>query len=218
MNNKVLLIIGASGLTGGEALNYAIKSNYYAKIYCLVRKSLAINSSLVEEILVDFDNLKALKLEHTFDDVVISLGTTIDKAGSKEAFEKVDYTAITESAQWAFEHGVRQCALVSSVGADASASNFYLKVKGKAEEKLKEIGFSRLAIFRPGLLLGDRKEHRVGESYAQRFFGLWTQSIGLLGKYTSVTAVQLAKSMVESLQSEEKGIHTLHYNDMKKYF
>lgn len=218
MNRKVLLIIGASGLTGGEVLNYAHKSGYYNKIFCLVRKSLGLDQSLVEEILVDFDKLPELKLEFSFDDVIICLGTTIEKAGSKAAFKKVDFTAITQSAQWALNHGANQCALVSSVGANAKTSNFYLKVKGMTEEWLKNMGFKTLMIFRPGLLLGQRIEKRIAEGYAQRIFGIWTQRVGLFGKYTSISAAQLAKSMVEALQENSHGLHILHYTGMKKYF
>jgi len=46
--------------------------------------------------------------------------------------------------------------MVSSVGANAKASNFYLATKGKAEDGVKAIGFARVDIFRPGLLRGER--------------------------------------------------------------
>jgi uncharacterized protein YbjT (DUF2867 family) len=53
---------------------------------------------------------------------------------------------------------------ISSVGADAGSSNFYLRVKGEMEEQLAALGFTRLDILRPGLLRGKRGgERRIGE-------------------------------------------------------
>ena len=46
--------------------------------------------------------------------------------------------------------------IVSSVGANAKASNFYLATKGQAEDGVNAIGFARIDIFRPGLLRGKR--------------------------------------------------------------
>ncbi len=213
-----LLIVGASGLTGGEVLNYALNTTYYKKIYCLVRKSLGIKHPLLEEIVVDFDTIHDYNGPFSFNDVAICLGTTIGKAGSKEAFEKVDYKAIIDSADWAHNLGASNCAVISSVGANANTSNFYLHVKGKTENKLKNIGFDKLLIFRPGLLLGQRTEERAGEGIAQKLFGEWTQKVIIFGKYTSIKASQLAKSMVEALQNENTGAKVLHFNDMKKFF
>ena len=52
---------------------------------------------------------------------------------------------------------------ISSVGADAMAKNFYLKVKGETEQLLGKIGLQRLDVIRPGLLRGPREELRPAE-------------------------------------------------------
>ncbi|HMP28535.1 MAG TPA: hypothetical protein PKD85_02985 [Saprospiraceae bacterium] len=218
MRKKTLLLVGASGLTGGAVLDYVSTGQYYDTVYLLTRRSLGISNPIVKELVVDFESLSSFDFEDNIDDVIICLGTTIKKAGSKEAFERVDYGAIIHSAQWAYAHGVKCCAVVSSVGADATSSNFYLKIKGKTEDSLKSIGFQKLNIFRPGLLLGNRNEQRFGEGLAQKVFGAWTQRWPFFGKYTSVFVSQLAKSMVESLQKHPNGEHIIHFRDMKKYF
>jgi uncharacterized protein YbjT (DUF2867 family) len=60
-------------------------------------------------------------------------GNTIKKAGSQAAFRKIDYDAIVGVATHCKKNGVKQFHLVSSVGADANSSTFYLRTKGEAD-------------------------------------------------------------------------------------
>ncbi len=90
-------------------------------------------------------------------DIAIStLGSTMAQAGSEAAFAAVDHGAVIAFAQAAKAGGARQFMMVSSVGANPKAGNFYLATKGRAEEGIKAIGFERVDIFRPGLLRGER--------------------------------------------------------------
>lgn len=66
-------------------------------------------------------------------------GTTIKDAGSQEAFRRVDYSINAELARAAKQHGIEQFHLVSSVGADAMTSNFYLRTKGEIENYVSHI-------------------------------------------------------------------------------
>lgn len=216
--SKTLLLAGATGLTGGEVLKLTLSDDRYTKVCILVRKSVGIAHPKLHELIVDFDRLKEMKSVISFDDVVIALGTTIKKAGSESAFEKVDLTAVVNTAKWAYENGAKSCAVVSSVGADSSSANFYLRTKGKAEDTLTAVGFPVLLIFRPGLLLGERNEVRTGEKIAQTLLGSWTQNFGIFGKYTSVKASQLALAVLARLNSDLSGNHILHFDEMKKYF
>jgi len=88
--------------------------------------------------------------------LVSALGTTIKVAGSKQAFAAIDHDLVVTVAKAAKAAGARQFVMVSSVGASASASNFYLKTKGRAEDSVRALGFDRLDILRPGLLVADR--------------------------------------------------------------
>lgn len=49
--------------------------------------------------------------------------------------------------------GVEHFELLGSVGANAKPSNFYLRTKGELEEGLKALGFARLSLFRPSMIL-----------------------------------------------------------------
>ena len=90
------------------------------------------------------------------DVAICTLGSTMAQAGSKAAFAAVDHDAVIAFAKAAKAGGARQFMIVSSVGANAKASNFYLATKGQAEDGVNAIGFARIDIFRPGLLRGKR--------------------------------------------------------------
>lgn len=101
----------------------------------------------------------------------VALGTTIGKAGSREAFEAVDLELVVECARRARAAGCATLALVSAAGADSRSAIFYNRVKGKAEDSVLALGYPRVAIARPSLLLGDRSEFRFGEALARRCAG-----------------------------------------------
>ena len=76
--------------------------------------------------------------------------------GDEEQFRAVDQELVLKVAHAALRAGVKRFVTISSVGADAMSSNFYLKVKGETDRELMHMKFDRLDILRPGLLRGFR--------------------------------------------------------------
>ena len=101
----------------------------------------------------------------------VALGTTIAKAGTRERFEAVDLDLVLECAQRARAAGCATIAVVSAAGADPESRIFYSRVKGRMEKAVREVGFDRVAIARPSLLLGDRSEFRLGEWFSRISLG-----------------------------------------------
>lgn len=101
-----------------------------------------------------------------------ALGTTIAQAGSQAAFRAVDLDAVLAFARAARAAGAQRFGLVSALGADAHSRVFYNQVKGEAEVALQAMGWPRLVIAQPSLLLGDRQAlgqtARPAEQWAQR--------------------------------------------------
>jgi uncharacterized protein YbjT (DUF2867 family) len=105
------------------------------------------------------------------DILFVALGTTMARAGSRAAFEKVDYGLVVECARKARDAGCTTLAMVSAAGADARSGLFYNAVKGRAEEVVLQMAFPRTVVARPSLLLGDRVERRWGELLARKVLG-----------------------------------------------
>ena len=147
----------------------------------------------------------------------ICLGTTIKKAGSQSEFKKVDFDYCLSFAKKAREVGATKISLISSVGANPYANNFYLKTKGEVEEEIKKIDFQAINIFRPSLLLGQRDESRFLEKIGQNlssFINFFL--IGHLRKYRSVKASNVAYCMANYEQNG--GIKYLYFDDFQLCF
>ncbi len=76
--------------------------------------------------------------------LICALGTTIRKAGSKDAFARVDRDYMAAFAALGRAAGASHFGLVSAVGADARSSNFYLRTKGEAEAAVRACGYLRV--------------------------------------------------------------------------
>lgn len=214
---KTALLIGATGLVGEQCLNELLLSNAYEKVTALTRKKLPLTHPRLENIVTYFENLDELKPKLKADDVYCAMGTTIGKAGSEAAFRKVDFDIPLRVAKLAANNGAKQFLLVSSLGADANSSIFYSRVKGELEEALKTAGFETVLIFRPSILLGDRKERRYGEEIG-RFVAekLPFVFFGPLKKYRGTPVDVLAKQMVHDAQQKIKGVRIFENEEILK--
>jgi len=195
---KTAIVIGATGLVGNLITQKLLEDNRYEKVKVFVRRSLNINNPQLEEHIVDFDNFALWKNNLSGDELYSVLGTTIKKAGSKEVQYKIDFTYQYEAANEASKNGVKKYLLVSSLGANSKSNNFYLQMKGSLDEKVKQLSFDQIRIFRPSILVGNRSEKRFGETVGIKIAGTFTNIIPALKKYRPIEAAQVAEAMIKS--------------------
>ncbi|KAJ1985548.1 Oxidoreductase htatip2 [Dimargaris cristalligena] len=151
-------------------------------------RSRAVATRWVQHTMTDFDQLgepAQLPLFEGHTHAFCCLGTTRAKSGA-EGFHKVDHDYVVAFAeQFARANGTSVApstgtntdadgdvtdqpkadndlylALVTSLGADRHSRMLYTRTKGEAEHRLKQLGFGRLAIFQPGMLMCEREEAR----------------------------------------------------------
>ena len=146
--------------------------------------------------------------------LICCLGTTIRQAGSQAAFRAVDHDLILATARGARQGGTAQMIVVSSVGASAKAGNFYLRTKGETEDGLRALGFERLDLIRPGLLLGARPGPlRLGEGLATIAAPLADALLhGSFRRYRSIQGATVAAAIVKLAGQGGSGVH-IHEND-----
>jgi len=213
MKSKTALLAGASGLVGTELLHILLESPNYEEVKVLVRKRLEIQHPKLEQILVDFNRLENYEEYFHMNDVYCCLGTTIKKAGSQEAFRKVDYEYPVKMAQLAKEQGAENFLIISALGADPKSKVFYSRTKGEVESVLKNMHLQALHIFQPSLLLGDRQEFRFGEKLAGMLSPLLSPLLfGKLKKYKPVSARRVAYAMYQVGQTTQSGHFTYPSN------
>ncbi|HZD93360.1 MAG TPA: NAD(P)H-binding protein, partial [Candidatus Sulfotelmatobacter sp.] len=156
MNSRTAVVLGASGLVGGFCLKSLVDDTDYTRVLTFGRKELPpLTRAKVTQRVADLGSLSAEDFRGA-QDVFSALGTTIRKAGSPEAFRRVDLELPLRAAQEALKAGAEQFVVVSSVGADPASKNFYLRIKGELEQELAKLPFRALHILRPSLLIGKR--------------------------------------------------------------
>jgi uncharacterized protein YbjT (DUF2867 family) len=203
---KTAIIIGATGLIGGELVEQILENPDYSKVVLLLRKPLEINHPKLVQEVINFDKPDASKI--VGDDLFCAIGTTLAKAGSKEVQYKIDCTYPYEIGKIAKTNGVKQYILVSSIGADVNSSNFYLRTKGDLEQKIKSLGFENFVSLRPSFLLGDRKEFRLGEKIGTFLAKIISPLLlGGLKKYRGIKASKVANSMQKLANQGLLGVH-----------
>ena len=215
LRNKSM-VVGSTGLVGKSVVNHLIEKNI--SVLALVRNDQVSDNSLLNYFKIDFDDLQLSdEIFSDIKDIFICLGTTIKKAGSKDAFRKVDITYCYKIAKQAQACGVKNISIVTSLGSDSNAANFYLKSKGMIEDKITKIDFDSISIHRPGLLIGARNEMRLGEFIGQKIFPYILDPffLGGMRKYRSIKGDILAKAMV-NLSGYGEGVNYYYFDDFNK--
>lgn len=216
---KKAIIAGATGLIGKQLLTQLTHSDIYDQITVLSRREVKSENAKVKIEIVDFDKLDVLSDYWKADDVFCCLGTTMKKAGSKDAFRKVDFEYPMEIARCAKKNGATSYHLISALGADSKSGVFYNQVKGEAEQAIKKVGFTCYHIYRPSLLFGNREEFRLGEKIGIHIFKFFNfLMIGPLKKYKGIQSFKVAHSMFTEAKKCEPGYFIHESVDMQKQY
>ena len=163
---KKAMIAGATGAVGRHLLRLLLDSGHYSEVVSLVRRPGSLKHDRLVERVVDFDNLDLSDHPVEVADAYCCLGTTRKKAGSDEAFRRIDHDYVINFAEAARQLGAKRFAVISSMGTDGKWGGLYMATKRAMEADLKAMNFPHLVIIRPGLLHGERDEFRLGEELA----------------------------------------------------
>tara|TARA_B100000676_G_scaffold281481_1_gene306557 strand:+ start:809 stop:1483 length:675 start_codon:yes stop_codon:yes gene_type:complete len=214
MTRKALLL-GATGLVGSDCLANLLEREEYQQVCVLSRRPLAVKHPKLEVHVIDFDEIEASQLHFQVDDVFCCLGTTMKKAGSRQAFRHVDHDLVVLAGQMAQRAGVQRFLVVSAVNANARSPFFYARVKGQMERALMKLELPLLAILQPSLLRGPREDRRPAEDWGNVFNRIiepltrWTDA-----HWLPVDSKKVADAMVGmALEGPQTGLYRLRYRD-----
>jgi len=208
---RTALVAGATGLIGGLLLRQISSHRGYSEVRVLGRRPPSHESGKIKFVMSDFADLPALGAALAVDDVYCCLGTTIRKAGSAAAFERVDYHMVVDLARAAHKAGAKRFIVVSAAGSSVKSPAPYSRVKARMEQAVSGVPFEAVHILRPSLLLGDRAESRPAERVGQILAPLLAPfMIGPLKKYRPVQAREVADAMVILATAGKPGVHVHH--------
>ncbi|MBJ8451710.1 nucleoside-diphosphate sugar epimerase [Acinetobacter bereziniae] len=204
---KNAIVIGATGLVGQCLIEQLNSLAECEKITVIVRRQIAefnpykkVEQFVLEDFLL-LNDQDVNGYSHAFS----CLGSTIKKAGSKEAFYNIDFEINAHFADL-FETTETHLILVSAMGANAGSPIFYNRVKGELETYIQKLDLYCFSIIRPSLLLGERNEKRFFEDVSQKLYRRFSHWVPNSFKYKPVTAQQVAHTMVEAAQTQTQKI------------
>lgn len=208
--SRIAVIAGATGLVGRYCLQGLLDDARYRRVIALTRQAKPAEHPKLQWLRTDFENLAAIAPELRADDAYCCLGTTLKRAGSRAAFERVDYHLVLAFARAAHAAGAARFMVVSAYGADVRSIAFYSRVKARMEQAVSDVAYSAVHIFRPSLLLGDRSEQRPLESVAQAM-APWLAPLfrGALAPMRPVQAAELAAALIAAAFDPRTGT-TVH--------
>ena len=196
MNEKTVIVAGATGLVGKEVVKQLIADKSCKEVILLVRNKTEIKHPKIKEILFDFTSSKYEIENVEADSMIICIGTTMKKAQTKEKFKEVDLSIPVKLARLAIKLNVQKVAIISAMGADPKSSFFYNRVKGEMEAQLISLNIKNLTIVRPSLLIGDRNEFRFGERFAEKVYSIIP--FAFPKKYKPIDASNVARAMIKA--------------------
>lgn len=213
-SRKQAIVLGATGLIGSQLLRMLDSIETYEKIRVIARKPpFDVFSEKVEWLVNDFSDHQTFRSLVKGDDLFVTMGSTMAKAGSKEAFRSIDFQLTFQLIKAGAINGASQLLLVSSVGADPNSLFFYNRVKGELEQAVLSLPFWAVHILRPSMLLGERSESRPLEYFGQ-FISRGMNAVAgrYLGQYQPVEATAVAAAMIHYSRQLKQG-HFFHASD-----
>ena len=197
---NTVAIAGASGVVGNRVLLRVLARDDVDRVVAIGRSKLAVDHRKLVSAIADLQRRTAVSREipERISVAICCLGTTIKKAGSKEAFRSVDRDAVVAFAEAALDKGAHRFLLVSSIGANARSGNFYLKTKGEAEDAVARLAYPQVTVVRPSFIddQGARREYRAKERLTLPLARLVFTVAGRTSRYAPISAEQIAKALV----------------------
>lgn len=195
MNNRII-IVGASGMIGGEILKQSLSSNMVSEVISFVRKKSETEHPKLKEIVVknflDYSDYSSYFTNVNAAYFCIGVYTgQVDDAQFKTI--TVDY-AIAFAKQVQMESPKARLCLLSGAGADRTelSKTSFAKYKGMAENQISNLNMEFYS-FRPGYIFPEtpRNEPNIMYKLMRVFYPL----LKLFGNKFSIPSTQLANSM-----------------------
>lgn len=208
MSKRSAVVVGATGLVGHYCLEHLIEDEDYGRVTTITRRGFNVRHRKLTQHVLDFECLDEVAHAFAVDDVFCCLGTTLQKAGSRTNFARVDYGFVKHLAELAAAAQARQFMLISAIGANHLSPIFYNRVKKRAEDAVRRLPFESVHLLRPALLLGHRDEPRPAEDFIKLFSPYMSLTLwGPFKRYRPVHAETVAEEMIRLAKCDQAGVH-----------
>jgi uncharacterized protein YbjT (DUF2867 family) len=162
--NFAAIILGGTGQVGGAAVAELLAIPECREVVLVSRRPIASRSRVRNVVLdtgaADFAertaDLAREVLRQGSASAVSCMGVgSGSMRWSEEELKRLEVGVVGAFARGCHEAGIAQFCLLSAVGSTARSRFRYVRVMGMKEDAVRSIGFTRLAIFRPGIIVGN---------------------------------------------------------------
>jgi len=215
--NFAAIILGGTGQVGSAVVAELLAIPECREVVMITRKPVAprerVRNLVLDTSAPDFaDRTAALVrevLNHGPASAVSCVGVgTGSMRWTEEELKRLELGVVGNFARGCHSAGVAQFCLLSAVGSSSRSRFRYVRVMGMKEDTVRGIGFARLAIFRPGII--------VGNAHTPSWVG-WLGSL-VPGPFGNIDQRILGRSIAAeiALHSGETGEVILENAAMKK--
>jgi len=215
--NFAAIVLGGTGQVGGAAVAELLAVPECREVVMITRKPVAARAR-VRNVVLDTGGADFAERTEEVARETLSRGpaSAVSCVGvgsgsmrwSEEELKRLELGVVGAFARGCCDAGIAQFCLLSAVGSTAKSRFRYVRVMGMKEDTLRSIGFRRLAIFRPGII--------VGNAHTPAYAG-WLGSL-VPGKFGNIDQQVLGRSMAAevALNSQETGEAIFENAAMKK--
>ena len=212
---KKAILFGASGFVGSCLLEELLNNPDYSEVTVVVRKGLQVDHPKLRTLIGDYAALPGLKESIVADEVFITLGTTKKKTPDEKLYYQIDHDYPVLAARIAKEKGAKAVFVVTAVGANAGSRIFYVRTKGETERDIIALDLEHTHIFRPSMIMGERKESRPLEKGLIRVFRMINPIFGS-GKYRGIEGKDIARAMNKAAGRQTVKVKVYQWKEMNE--
>jgi uncharacterized protein YbjT (DUF2867 family) len=200
------IVLGGTGQVGGATVAELLAIPQCREVVMVTRKPVAVQSRVRNLVLdtgaYDFAERTASLAREALSQGPVSAVSCVGVGSgsmrwSEEALQRLEVGVVGAFARGCHDGGIAHFCLLSAAGSTARSRFRYVRVMGMKEDTVRAIGFARLAIFRPGIIVGNA--HTPG----------WMAWLGNLipGPYGNIDQRILGRSIAAeiALHSQESG-------------
>jgi uncharacterized protein YbjT (DUF2867 family) len=214
-----VVMLGATGAVGGHVARTCATMPEVGRLTLLGRRPVeALGGEKVHQAVVDVQDPSSygslLAGHHA---AICTLGVGQPSKMSRAEFVRIDKTVVLAFGEACRGAGVRHFQLLGSVGADARSRAFYLRTKGELEDGLRALGFERLSLFRPSMILTPTNRYGLSQALTLALWP-WLAPVlaGGLRKYRGIAVDRLGRAMALNLVTEGSGEEVLHRDAIER--
>lgn len=162
--NFAAIVLGGTGQVGGAAVAELLSIPECREVVMVTRKPIAARTRVRNVVLdtgaQDFAGRTAALAREVLSQGPVSAVSCVGVGSgsmrwSEEELKQLELGVVGGFARGCHSAGIAQFCLLSAVGSTARSRFRYVRVMGMKEDTLRDIGFTRLAIFRPGIIVGN---------------------------------------------------------------